>query len=115
MCNWEKIYGMIASNIRDKRKQLHISQSQLAEKAEVSLDTIKSVEHGRRTMSLDTYLKIAHALHTTPQALMNWEAFNQYYDRFAFMMNCRDEKEIEFVLHMVEQMLGEQDCYMTGS
>jgi transcriptional regulator with XRE-family HTH domain len=71
MWNWEKLYKIIANNVRNARKQLHISQSQLAEKAGVSLDTVKSVEQGRRTMSLDTFLKIAYALQKSPQELMN--------------------------------------------
>ncbi len=42
-----------------------------AERADVSLDTIKSVENGRRAMSLDTYLNIVHALESSPMVLMN--------------------------------------------
>ena len=51
----KNLYGTIAGNIKKERKRLSISQVQLAEKADVSVDTIKSVENGRRAMSLDTY------------------------------------------------------------
>jgi transcriptional regulator with XRE-family HTH domain len=71
MWDWENLYKIIANNIRNKRKQLHISQGQLAEKSGLSLDTIKSVGQGRRTMSLDTFLKIADALQIAPQELIN--------------------------------------------
>ena len=54
----EHIYKIIAENIRKERRRLGITQAELAERADVSLDTIKSVENGRRAMSLDTYLNI---------------------------------------------------------
>jgi transcriptional regulator with XRE-family HTH domain len=110
----ENFYKMIAGNIRKERKQLGMSQSQLAERADLSIDTIKSVENGRRAMSLDTYLKIVQALETTPYALMNRKHPEEYIDRFAFMMTSRNEREIELALHMVEQLLKGQDSYMRG-
>lgn len=96
MSNREKLYQIIAGNIRRGRKWLRISQAELAERANVSVDTIKSVENGRRTMSLDTYLSIVHALGTTPLALMSQEQPEQYIERFIFLMNRRNKREIEF-------------------
>lgn len=87
--------------------------SELAERADVSVDTIKSVENGRRAMSLDTYLSIVQALETTPLALMSREQPEQYIERFVFLMNRRNEREIEFALHMIEQLLRGQDSYLS--
>lgn len=103
---------MIADNIRRERKRLSITQTELAERADVSVDTVKSVENGRRAMSLDTYLRIVQSLETTPLALMRREQSKQYIERFVFMINRRDEREIEFALHMVEQLLKGQDSYL---
>lgn len=114
MSNGEKLYEIIAENIRKERKRLCISQAELAERADLSVDTIKSVENGRRAMSLDTYLSIVQALETTPLALMSREQPEQYIERFAFLMNRCDEREIEFALHMVEQLLKGQDDYLRG-
>ena len=44
----EHIYEIIAENIRKERRRIGITQAELAERADVSLDTIKSVENGRR-------------------------------------------------------------------
>ena len=46
----EHIYEIIAENIRKERRRLGITQAELAERADVSLDTIKSVENGRRAI-----------------------------------------------------------------
>lgn len=108
----KQLYEVIAENIKKERKKLCITQGQLAERADLSLDTIKSVEHGRRAMSLDTYLKIVQALNTTPLVLMSREFPEEYIDRFICLVDKREENEIEFVLHMVEQLLKGQDCYL---
>ena len=90
-----------------------ITQAELAERADVSLDTIKSVENGRRAMSLDTYLNIVHALESSPMVLMSQQHPEKHIERFAFMMNRCDEREIEFALHMIEQILRGQEDYLS--
>lgn len=112
MSNEENIYSIIAGNIRRERKRLCLSQARLAERADISIDTIKSVERGKRAMSLDTYLRIVQALETTPLALMKKEQSEGYIERFFVLVSERNEREIEFVLHMVEQILKGQDCYL---
>lgn len=84
---------------RKEREHLGFSQGKLAEKADVSIDTVKSIEKGRRSMSLDTYLKIVQALETTPLALMNRVNCEDYVERFLFITTKRSNEEIEFVLH----------------
>lgn len=96
MGNREHIYEIIAGNIRKERKRFGMTQAELAERADISLDTIKSVENGRRAMSLDTYLNIVHALESSPMVLMSRKHPQKHIERFAFMMNRRDEREIEF-------------------
>ena len=100
----------------DVYKEIALSQlsaAELAERADVSLDTIKSVENGRRAMSLDTYLNIVHALESSPTVLMSQQHPEKHIERFAFMMNRCDEREIEFALHMIEQILRGQEDYLS--
>lgn len=106
------LYAIIARNIRNERKKLCISQASLAERADISVDTVKNVESGRRAMSLDTYLRIAQALEVTPIALMHEVQRGEYLERFFSLMAGRDEDEIEFVLHMVEHLLKGRDRYL---
>lgn len=112
MDRMKNLYGTIAGNIKTKRKQHGISQEQLAEQAEVSVDTIKSIESGRRTMSLDTYIRIVQALDVPPFALLGRKNQEEYIEQFVFMMGKRSEGEIEFALHMVEQIFKGQDRYL---
>ncbi len=111
MMSGENLYEIIAVNMRKERKRLCISQMQLAERADVSLDTVKSVENGRRAMSLDTYLRIVQALEITPTALLHEKHHKDYLERFTYMMVERSHQEMEFALYMLEQLLKGQDTY----
>lgn len=107
------LYETIAYNIRNRRKQLCFSQEQLAEKAEVSVDTIKNVESGRRTMTLGTYLRIVEALRTTPLALLkHGEQSEEWIDRLSFITANCSNREMKFVLYMVEQVLKGYENYL---
>ena len=53
---------IIADNVKLYRKKQNLTQIELAEKAELSVDSIKRIERGSRTMSLENFMRIADAL-----------------------------------------------------
>lgn len=106
------IYKTIAYNIKKEREKQYISQVQLAERADVSVDTIKSIENGRRSMSLYTYLRIVEALETTPGALINKELSDESVDKILIMISNCNNKQREFVLYIVEQLIKGQELYL---
>ena len=108
----DNIYEIIAENIKRERKRLRISQLVLAEKADVSVDTVKSLESGRRAMSLETYLRIVQALESTPAALLHTKGHRDYIERFTCMTVERSHQEMEFALYMLEQIFRGQDSYL---
>lgn len=61
----------------------------------------------------DTYLNIVHALESSPMVLMSQQHPEKHIESFAFMMNRCDEREIEFALHMIEQILRGQEDYLS--
>ncbi len=89
-----------------------MSQAQLAEKADVSVDTVKSIESGRRSMSLCTFLRIVEALETTPVDLMTKEQSDKYIDRLLFIMENCDTRQRKFVLYMVERLIKGQELFL---
>lgn len=110
----ESTYTKLLQRISEKNAEgLELHRQSLQNGADVSLDTIKSVENGRRAMSLDTYLNIVHALESSPTVLMSQQHPEKHIERFAFMMNRCDEREIEFALHMIEQILRGQEDYLS--
>ena len=53
---------IIADNMKIYRKNRNLTQAELAEKAELSIDSIKRLEGGKRSMSLENFLRVADAL-----------------------------------------------------
>lgn len=59
----EDIYKEIGSNITDARKQLGITQKELAEMVDSTRQSITLYENGVRRISIATLIEIAKALH----------------------------------------------------
>lgn len=59
-----------AKNLKNARKKLDISQSELARRLNVVQGAIGNWENGTRTPSLKELVKIAEALNTTPAKLI---------------------------------------------
>lgn len=56
--------------LREIRKEQRITQKELAEKIGVKQDIVSRYESGERRLSLETAIKIAHALGCTVEELM---------------------------------------------
>jgi len=53
---------IIADNVKLCRKKQNLTQFELAEKADLSIDSVKRIEHGSRAISLENFMRIANAL-----------------------------------------------------
>ncbi len=96
---------IIADNVRLYRKQKNLTQLELAERADLSLDSIKRVEHGSRTMSLENFMRIADALNVSVSYLL-YESLNKIpvIERIQNVLNGKSEKQQEYLIHMLEEM-----------
>lgn len=96
---------IIADNVKLYRKKQNLTQFELAEKAELSVDSIKRIEHGSRTMSLENFMRIADAL-VVPLSYLLYENLNQIptTERILNILNNKRGKQQEYLLHMLEEM-----------
>ena len=99
------IQYIIADNVKLYRKKQNLTQFELAEKAELSVDSIKRIEHGSRTMSLENFMRIADAL-AVPLSYLIYEDLNQIpiTESILNILNSRSGKQQEYLLHMLEEM-----------
>lgn len=99
---------IIADNVRSYRKQRNLTQLGLAERADLSVDSIKRVECGSRTMSLENFMRIADALNV-PVSYLLYESLNKIpvTERIQNVLNGKSEKQQEYLVHMLEEMAGE--------
>ena len=96
---------IIADNVKLYRKKQNLTQFELAEKAELSIDSIKRIEHGSRTMSLENFMRIADAL-DVPLSFLVYENLNKIpiSERILNTLNSKSCKQQEYLLHMLEEL-----------
>lgn len=101
---------IIADNVKLYRKQRNLTQLELAEKADLSVDSIKRVERGNRTMALENFLRIADALDVSVSYLL-YESLNKIpvTERIQNVLNGKSEKQQEYLIHILEEMAGGLD------
>lgn len=101
---------IIADNVRLYRKQRNLTQLELAERADLLVDSIKRVECGSRTMSLENFMRIAEAL-DVPLSYLIYESLVNIpiIERFQNALNNRSIKQQEYLIHMLEEMAENLD------
>ena len=65
----------LGQKIRELRKQQKLSQTELAEKADVALMTISRIERGEHDPHIRTLSRIAKALGVSTISLMRWAGY----------------------------------------
>lgn len=101
---------IIADNMRIYRKRENLTQMKLAELANLSLDSIKRIEGGKTTLSLENFMRIANALNV-PLSYLVYEETNKMpeTERVLCLLNGRNKKQKEYLLHMLQEMALEID------
>lgn len=101
----DDIKYIIADNVRIFRKKENLTQNELAERADLSLDTIKRIESGKRTMSLDNFLRVAEALNVpAPYLLYGQVTMMSDVEKMLCILEGKTAKQKEYLLHMLQQM-----------
>ena len=69
----------MGTRMKRRRKELKMSQAELAEKVNVSNNHISSIETGKQIPSLTTFVKICEQLDTTPDFLLLGSLHTDFY------------------------------------
>jgi transcriptional regulator with XRE-family HTH domain len=101
---------IIADNVKLYRKKQNLTQFELAEKAELSVDSIKRIKHSSRTMSLENFMRIADAL-AVPLSYLMYENLNQIpiTERILNTLNNKSEKQQQYLIHILEEISVDLD------
>ncbi len=87
------IKQLIGLRIYQLRKKLNITQSNLAEKANISDDSISRIERGERTPSIQSLSSIANALGVEIKEIFN-------FSDVIFKEKIKNEELIDFYIYM---------------
>lgn len=101
---------LIADNVKLYRKKENLTQTELAELAELSLDSIKRIEGGKRTMSLENFLRVSDALQVPLSYLLYEERTDiPETEQIREILKGRDSRQRIYLLHMLHEMAKELD------
>lgn len=66
-------YQMLGRRVRARRKELKLTQQELADQMSISASFLGHIERGTRVLSLDTLVKLCRVLSVTPNELLCME------------------------------------------
>ncbi|MDE6137861.1 MAG: helix-turn-helix transcriptional regulator [Candidatus Gastranaerophilales bacterium] len=69
----EDFYKNLARNIKSRRKELHLTQQELADRLDMSLNFVGKIEVAFSKPSLDTLIKISEKLGTSVSELTKFD------------------------------------------
>ena len=79
----------VGENIKEKRKEKHLSQNQLAKKAGIAQATLSAIESSTKSPAVDTVEKLAAALECFVSELMGEKQEGQVFlsDRQKYLLD----------------------------
>lgn len=100
-------YIEMGYRIRNRRKELKMKQSELAELLDISNNHMSSIENGRQKPSMDTFLLICETLKVTPDSLLlgSMRADNIPQDIIDKLKLCSPE-DIELAKSFIELLVA---------
>ena len=106
--NVEINYRKIGSRIAQRRKELHLTQAQLAEIVDLSKNHISNVESGG-SYSLETLITICDALKITPDYVLFGTIRKDRKDDFIDVLKLCDEWEISVLLDFANVLISNRN------
>lgn len=94
--------------LRNRRKELNMTQAQLGEACGISAQEISHFETGRRTPELEMFLKLCNALETSPNMLL-WD----YFESASIPYPATKSEELRIHVRNALKELTELDDYIS--
>lgn len=100
----------LGNRIRNRRTGLHLSQETVAEKAEISVNTISRIEGGQTAMSIEIFIKLVEVLDADINELLGGIVIpagkeSQFQNMFYHIHHLK-ECEQEVVLRTMETLVN---------
>ena len=109
-------YIPMGQRMKARRKELKISQGQLAEDVGVSNNHISSIETGKETPSLDTFIRICNGLKVTPDyLLLGCMHSNNISQNMIDCLRLCDEYDIQLFQSYVEKLVNKNSTSWNDS
>ena len=97
----------IGQRIRLARQAQKMSQSDLAERANVSLSLISDIELGKNSIRLNTFIKLIEALQVSADSILRPDVNGKdgiYYDDFCSLLGDCTQRERDTILDIAKSI-----------
>ena len=98
-------YKDLGLRIRNLRRELHITQEELAEQIGLSASFLGHVERGSRVASLETLVALCNALHTSPQYLLAASLEDELTAHIPTSLSPEDRAKLAAFLRLAQDAL----------
>lgn len=95
----------LGANIRSRRKELGLTQEQLAEKIGVGHQALSRIENGSMAPKMDRLPALAYALQCTVSDLFRDEAYSDYAIRLTDLLSGLSDKKQEYIYQHLSSLV----------
>lgn len=104
----QDINNQIGSRLKDMRLQKNMTQAELAERADLSVNMISSIETAGRKISVETLMKLAGGLEVEPEYfLTTYNRRNKY--SYLAEKEMRIEENRMFYQSIIDQLIEHEN------
>lgn len=107
MDNSLKLNQEIGERIRKARQAMNMSQQELSAKANISLPHISEIENGKKSMKLQTFIRIIEVLQVSADSIIRADVPGinlLYQSEFSEMISDCSPKEIEALKKIIPEL-----------
>lgn len=95
------LYQNIGGRIRERRKQLHLTQENLAELIDVTPQMISTAENGTKGIRPENIIKLSKALNVSCDYLLTGHSSSYDYDALYETANQLSQSEIDQFINLL--------------
>lgn len=100
----------IGGRIVERRKELKLTQEQIAERMNVSIQMISNIERGNKAIKIDNLLKLCDILKTSTDYILTGKRTDNDFDHLASKISQLTEPDYKMIEMLVDYRL--QDSYI---
>lgn len=97
----------IGVRIVERRKELKLTQEQIAERMNVSIQMISNIERGNKAIKIENLLKLCDILKTSTDYILTGKRTNNDFDNLARKISLLTESDYKMIEMLVDYRLND--------
>lgn len=97
----------IGVRIVERRKELKLTQEQIAERTNVSIQMISNIERGNKAIRIDNLIKLCDILQTSTDYILTGERTNNDFDNLTRKISQLTESDYKMIEMLVDYRLND--------